>query len=36
VTVSTRPLVPGVFGAFRETALASATTECGITLGGAC
>ncbi len=36
VTVSTSPLVPGVFGAFRETALASATTECGITLGGAC
>ena len=36
VTVSTSPLVPGVFGAFHETALASATTECGITQGGAC
>ena len=36
VTVSTHPLVPGVFGPFHETASASATTECGITLGGAC
>ena len=36
VTVSTSPLVPGVFGAFHETAVASATTECGITQGGAC
>lgn len=36
VTVSTSPLVPGVFGAFHETAMASATTECGITQGGAC
>jgi Flp pilus assembly protein TadG len=36
VTVATSPLVPGVFGAFRETASASATTECGITEGGAC
>ena len=35
VTVSTSPLVPGVFGAFHETAMASATTECGITQGGA-
>ncbi len=36
VTVSTSPLVPGVLGAFHETASASATTECGITQGGAC
>jgi hypothetical protein len=36
VTVSTSPLVPGVFGAFHETAQASATTECGITQGGVC
>ena len=36
VTVATSPLVPGVFGAFHETAMASATTECGITQGGAC
>ena len=36
VTVTTSPLVPGVFGSFHETAAASATTECGITLGGAC
>ena len=36
VTVSTSPLVPGVFGPFHETVTASATTECGITVGGAC
>jgi hypothetical protein len=36
VMVTTSPLVPGVFGPFHETASASATTECGITLGGAC
>jgi len=36
VTITTSPLVPGVFGSFRETASASATTECGITLGGVC
>jgi Flp pilus assembly protein TadG len=36
VTVTASPLVPGVFGPFHETASASATTECGITLGGAC
>ena len=36
VTVSTSPLVPGVFGAFHETASANATTQCGITQGGAC
>ena len=36
VTVATSPLVPGVLGVFHETASASATTECGITLGGAC
>ena len=36
VTVTASPLVPGVFGPFHETASASATAECGITLGGAC
>jgi len=36
VTVSTSPLVPGVFGAFHETAAANATTQCSITQGGAC
>jgi Flp pilus assembly protein TadG len=36
VTVATSPLVPGVLGPFHETASANATTECGITLGGAC
>ena len=36
VTVSTSPLVPGVFGPFHETVTASATSECGITVGGAC
>lgn len=36
VTVSTNPLVPGVLGAFHQTARASATTECGITVGGVC
>jgi Flp pilus assembly protein TadG len=36
VTVSTSPLVPGVLGAFSETAAASATTECGIAVGGGC
>jgi Flp pilus assembly protein TadG len=36
VTVATSPLVPGVLGPFHETASASATTECGITQGGAC
>jgi hypothetical protein len=36
VMVSTSPLVPGVFGSFHETVTASATSECGITVGGAC
>ena len=36
VTVTTSPRVPGVSGPFHETASASATAECGITLGGAC
>ena len=36
VAVATNPLVPGVLGPFHETASASATTECGIALGGAC
>lgn len=36
VTVATSPLVPGVLGEFSETAGASATTECGIAVGGGC
>jgi Flp pilus assembly protein TadG len=36
VTIRTRPLVPGVFGGFTETAQASATAECGINQGVAC
>jgi Flp pilus assembly protein TadG len=36
VTITTRPLVPGVLGGFTETAQASATAECGILAGGAC
>jgi hypothetical protein len=36
VTVSTRPLVPGIFAAFHESAQASATPECGINVGGVC
>ena len=36
VTVSTRPLVPGVLGPFHETAQASATAQCGITQGSVC
>jgi len=36
VTVSTRPLVPGIFTAFHESAQASATPECGINQGAPC
>jgi Flp pilus assembly protein TadG len=36
VMVSTRPLVPGVLPAFRESAQASATPECGINQGVVC
>jgi hypothetical protein len=36
VTVSTRPLVPGIFAAFHESAQASAIPECGINIGGVC
>ena len=36
VTVTTRPLVPGVFTAFHESAQASATPECGINQGRLC
>jgi hypothetical protein len=36
VTITTRPLVPGVLGSFTETAQASATAECGINQGVAC
>lgn len=36
VLVTTRPLVPGVLGGFRESAQASAIAQCGIQRGGAC
>ncbi len=36
VTVSTRPLVPGILTGFHESAQASATPECGINLGAPC
>ena len=36
VSVSTRPLVPGVFTAFHESAQASATPECGINQAARC
>jgi len=36
VTVSTRPLIPGVFAGFRESAQATATPECGINQGALC
>jgi hypothetical protein len=36
VTITTRPLIPGVLGSFTETAHASATAECGINLGAVC
>jgi Flp pilus assembly protein TadG len=36
VTVSTRPLIPGVFAGFHESAQATATPECGINQGVLC
>jgi Flp pilus assembly protein TadG len=36
VTVSTRPLIPGVLTGFHESAQANATPECGINLGAPC
>jgi Flp pilus assembly protein TadG len=36
VTITTKPLVPGVFGSFTESAQESATAECGINQGVAC
>jgi len=36
VTVSTRPLIPGVFAGFHESAQAAATPECGINQGALC
>jgi len=36
VSVSTRPLVPGILTAFHESAQASATPECGINQGAPC
>jgi Flp pilus assembly protein TadG len=36
VTITTQPLVPGVFGQFTETARESATAQCGITIGAPC
>ena len=36
VTITTKPLIPGVLGSFTETAHASATAECGINLGAVC
>jgi uncharacterized membrane protein len=36
VTVSTRPLIPGVFAGFHESARATATPECGINQGALC
>jgi Flp pilus assembly protein TadG len=36
VTITTKPLVPGVLGSFTETAQASATAECGINQGVVC
>ncbi len=36
VTITTRPLVPGVLSGFTETAQESATAECGINQGVVC
>lgn len=36
VTISTRPLIPGILGRFTETARESATAQCGITVGAPC
>jgi hypothetical protein len=36
VTITTRPLIPGVLGDFTETAQESATAQCGINQGALC
>ena len=36
VTITTRPLVPGILGRFTETARETATAQCGITMGAPC
>jgi len=36
VTITTKPLIPGVLGSFSESATETATTECGITAGVVC
>jgi len=36
VTITTRPLIPGILGSFTETARESATAQCGITTGAPC
>ncbi len=36
VTITTRPLIPGVLGDFTETARESATAQCGINQGALC
>jgi hypothetical protein len=36
VAVSTRPMIPGVFAGFHESAQATATPECGINQGALC
>lgn len=36
VTITTRPLIPGILGSFTETARDSATAQCGITAGTPC
>jgi Flp pilus assembly protein TadG len=36
VTITTRPLIPGVLGEFTETAQESATAQCGINQGALC
>jgi hypothetical protein len=36
VTITTRPLIPGVLGHFTETARESATAQCGIITGAPC
>jgi Flp pilus assembly protein TadG len=36
VTITTTPLVPGIFSGFTETASQTATAECGVTQGEVC
>jgi hypothetical protein len=36
VSITTRPLVGGIFGGFTETARETATAQCGITQGATC